>query len=206
MEDYYKILGVAKTATPDEIKKGYLKLARDNHPDRFRDPEERAEADRRFQLITEAYNQLRDERLRREYDRTLDRKVRPPEEEARLYFKNGELREQSKEYDNALKLYYEAMRLQPDNLEYILAAGRVLAMDKGKQRQLAELLEGTIQKHPDAPEPHIELGNLYMRSGMFLRAKRVYENALKLMPHHPELKRKAAEAAAAEKSKPARGR
>lgn len=206
MEDYYKILGVAKTAAPDEIKKAYLKLARDNHPDRFRDPEERSEADRRFQLITEAYNQLRDDRLRQEYDRTLDRKVRPPEEEARLYFKNGELQEQSKEYQNALKFYYEAMRLQPDNLDYLLAAGRILAMDKAKHRQLAELLEGAMQKYPEAPEPHIELGNLYMRSGMFLRAKRVYDNALKLMPNHPELKRKSAEAAAAEKSKPGRGR
>lgn len=206
MEDYYRILSVAKTATPEEIKKAYLKLARDNHPDRFRDPEERAQADRRFQLITEAYNQLRDDRLRREYDRTLDRKVRPPEEEARLYFKNGELREQSKEYENALKFYYEAMRLQPDNLDYILAAGRILAMDKGKQRQLAELLEAAIQKHPDAPDPHLALGSLYMRSGMFTRAKRVYDNALKLMPQNPELKRKAVEAAAAEKAKPARSK
>jgi curved DNA-binding protein CbpA len=206
MEDYYKILGVGKTASPDEVKKAYLKLARDNHPDRFRDPEQRSAADRQFQLITEAYNQLRDDRLRREYDRTLDRKVRPPEEEARLYFKNAELQEQSREYGNALKFYYEAMRLQPDNLEYVLAAGRILALDKSKQRQLAELLETAMQKHPDAPEPHIDLGNLYMRSGMFMRAKRVYDNALKLMPHDPELKRKAAEAAAAEKSKSSRGR
>jgi curved DNA-binding protein CbpA len=206
MEDYYKILSVGKTATADEVKKAYLKLARDNHPDRFRDPEERALADRQFQLITEAYNQLRDDRLRREYDRTLDRKVRPPEEEARLYFKNGGLQEQSREYGNALKFYYEAMRLQPDNLDYVLAAARILAMDKAKHRQLAELLESAMQRHPDAPEPHIELGNLYMRSGMFMRAKRVYDNALKLMPNHPELKRKAAEAATAEKSKPTRGR
>lgn len=206
IDDYYKILGVAKTASADDVKKAYLKLARDNHPDRFRDPEERARADRQFQLITEAYNQLRDDRLRREYDRSLDRKVRPPEEEARLYLKNGELQEQSKEYGNALKFYYEAMRLQPDNLEYLLAAARILAMDKAKQRQLAELLEGAMEKHPDAPEPHLELGKLYMRSGMFTRARRVYENALNLMPHHSELKRRAAEAAAAEKSKPARGR
>ena len=206
MEDYYRILGVAKTATPDEVKRAYLKLARDNHPDRFRDPDERAEADRKFQLITEAYNQLRDDRLRREYDKTLDRKVRPPDEEARLYFKNGELREQSKDWDNALKFYYEAMRLQPDNLDYVLAAGRILAMDKGKQRQAAELLESAIQKHPSSPEPHLDLGNLYMRTGMVTRAKRVFENALKVIPHHPELKRKAAEVAAAEKTKSGRSR
>jgi curved DNA-binding protein CbpA len=202
--EYYKILGVAKTATPDEIKKAYLKLARENHPDRFRDPTERAEADSRFQLITEAYNHLRDDKLRREYDRSLDRKVRPPDEEARLYFKNGEFREQSKDWENALKLYYEAMRLQPDNLEYIVAAGRVLAMDKSKQRQASELFERAIEKDPKAPEPYLQLGALFMRSKMFLRAKRVYENALKQIPHHPDLKRQLAESEAAEKK--SRGR
>lgn len=204
--DYYAILGIAKTARPEEIKKAYLQLARDNHPDRIRDPALKAEADRKFQLITEAYNQLRDETARREYDRTLDRKVRTPEEEARLFFKNGELQEQSREYTNALKYYYEAMRLQPDKLEYVVAAGRILSLDKAKQRQAAELYEQTIVKHPDSPEPRLELGALYMRTGMYLRAKRVYETALQQFPNHPELKRKLAEAIAAEKKGPARGR
>ena len=68
-DDYYKILGVAKTASAGEIKKAYLQLARDNHPDRFKDPAERDEAGQRFQLITEAFNQLRDEKNRKEYDK-----------------------------------------------------------------------------------------------------------------------------------------
>jgi DnaJ-class molecular chaperone len=200
--DYYQILGIARTSTAEEIRSAYKKLARDNHPDRFRDAAEKAEADRRFQLITEAYNHLRDERLRREYDRSLDRKVRTPEEEARLFFKNAELRQQSKDYENALKFYYEAMRLQPENLDYALAAGRILAMDKTKQRQAAELFEQAINRHPKAPEAHLELGSLFMRTGMFLRAKRVYENALRQLPHHPDLKRKLAEADTAEKNRP----
>ena len=204
--DYYAILGIAKTASPDEIKKAYQRLARDNHPDRIRDPEQKAEADRRFQLITEAYNQLRDEKARREYDRTLDRKVRTPEEEARLFFKNGELQEQSREYENALRYYYEAMRLQPEKLEYMIAAGRILSIDKAKQRQAAELYEQAMAKHPASPEPCLELGALYMRSGMHQRAKRVYETAMKQFPHHPDLKRKLAEAVAAEKKGVARGR
>ena len=204
--DYYAILGIARSARPEEIKKAYLQLARDNHPDRVRDPAQKAEADRRFQLITEAYNQLRDETLRREYDRSLERKMRTPEEEARLFFKNAELQEQSREYTNALKYYYEAMRLVPDKLEYMLAAGRILSLDKAKQRQAAELYEQAIAKHPDSPEPCLALGELYGRSGMHLRAKRVYETALQQFPHHPELRRKLAEAVAAEKKGPPRGR
>jgi curved DNA-binding protein CbpA len=200
-EDYYRVLGISKTSTPDEVKKAYLRLARENHPDRFRDPAERADADRRFQLITEAYNQLRDDKQRREYDRNLDKKTRTPEEEARLYYKNGELREQSRDYEYALKLYYEAMRLKPEIMDYAMGAARIMSMDRSKQRQAAELYEQIIQKHPASPEPHLELGNLFMRSGMFLRAKRVFETAAKQFPQHPDLKRKVAEAVAAEKAK-----
>jgi cytochrome c-type biogenesis protein CcmH/NrfG len=105
-----------------------------------------------------------------------------------------------------LKYYYEAMRLQPEKLEYMLAAGRILSLDKSKQRQAADLYEQAMAKHPASPEPCLELGQLYMRSGMYLRAKRVYETAMKQFPHHPDLKKRLAEAVAAEKKGPPRGR
>lgn len=192
-DDYYKVLRVAKTASVGEIKKAYLQLARENHPDRFKESAEREEAGQRFQQITEAFNQLRDEKNRQEYDRSLTKVTKTPEEEARLYFKNGELQEQSREYENALKLYYEAMRLQPNNVDYILAAGRLMAKDKAKQRQAADLFNQAMQKDPTSPEPHLVLGELYSRTGMLVRAKRVYENALRQLPNHPELKRRFAQ-------------
>ena len=187
-DDFYKILRVAKTASAGEIQKAYRELARENHPDRFTDTAEREQAGQRFQEITEAFNQLRDEKSRQEYDKSLTKVTKTPEEEARLYFTNGELREQSQEYDTALKLYYEAMRLQPNNADYILAAGRLMAKDKTKQRQAADLFNQAMQKDPNSPEPHLALGELYSRTGMLVRAKRVYENALKQLPNHPELK------------------
>ena len=52
MKDYYAILGVAKTATPDEIKKAYRKLASQHHPDKGGDTA-------RFQEIEEAYRVLK---------------------------------------------------------------------------------------------------------------------------------------------------
>jgi molecular chaperone DnaJ len=79
-KDFYAALGVSKSATADEIKKSYRKLARDLHPDK--NPGN-AEAERKFKDVSEAYGVLSDERKRREYD------------EARSLFGAGAFRRQA---------------------------------------------------------------------------------------------------------------
>ncbi len=64
-KDYYKVLGVAPTASDDEIKKAFRRLARKHHPDISK----AADASARMQDINEAYEVLRDKEKRAAYDR-----------------------------------------------------------------------------------------------------------------------------------------
>src|SRR5215475_12106171 len=63
--DYYKILGVDKNASAEDIKKAYRKLARQHHPDL--NPNDK-EAHKRFQQINEANEVLSDPEKRKKYD------------------------------------------------------------------------------------------------------------------------------------------
>ena len=63
-KDYYKILGISKTADKDEIRKSYRKLARKYHPDVSKE----SNAEARFKEVNEAYEVLSDTAKRSEYD------------------------------------------------------------------------------------------------------------------------------------------
>ena len=65
-KDFYEILGVSKSSTPDEIKKAYRKVAMQYHPDR--NPGDKA-AEEKFKEAAEAYEILSDADKRAQYDR-----------------------------------------------------------------------------------------------------------------------------------------
>jgi len=76
-KDFYKVLGVDKTAAADEIKKKYRALARDLHPDKTKGDSAKEE---KFKAVSEAYEILSDAKKRAEYD------------EARSLFERGGFR------------------------------------------------------------------------------------------------------------------
>ena len=65
-QDYYELLGVSRTASADDLKKAFRKLAMQHHPDRNRDDKE---AEKRFKNINHAYDILKDPEKRAAYDR-----------------------------------------------------------------------------------------------------------------------------------------
>jgi DnaJ-class molecular chaperone len=65
-KDYYRILGVPRNASAQEIKKAYRKLAMQYHPDR--NPGKEQQANEKFKEINEAYGVLGDPKKKKQYD------------------------------------------------------------------------------------------------------------------------------------------
>jgi len=93
-KDYYAILGVARDAGPDDIKKAYRKLARKYHPDVSKEPG----AEEKFKEIGEAYETLKDPEKRAAYDRLgryqSGQEFRPPpdwERQFHTHFEPGDV-------------------------------------------------------------------------------------------------------------------
>ena len=71
-KDYYSALGLERTATEDEVRKAYRKLARKYHPDVSKEPD----AEARMRELNEAHDVLRDKEKRAAYDQLADRVAR----------------------------------------------------------------------------------------------------------------------------------
>uniref|UniRef100_A0A663EN08 DnaJ heat shock protein family (Hsp40) member B8 n=1 Tax=Aquila chrysaetos chrysaetos TaxID=223781 RepID=A0A663EN08_AQUCH len=69
MVDYYKVLGLQKSASQDDVKKSYRKLALKWHPDK--NPSNKVEAEKQFKAVAEAYEVLSDPQKRLLYDRSV---------------------------------------------------------------------------------------------------------------------------------------
>jgi len=68
-EDYYKVLGISKSATEKEIQKAYRKLAKKYHPDLQKTESAKKTAEANFKKVEEAYAVLKDEKKKETYDR-----------------------------------------------------------------------------------------------------------------------------------------
>jgi len=78
-KDYYKILGIGKHASQQEIKKAFRKLALELHPDKIKGEDEKKAAEVKFRDVGESYEALSDPEKRVKYDSGEDIQIQQPQ-------------------------------------------------------------------------------------------------------------------------------
>ena len=183
---YYEALGVEPTASAEEIRRAFRKLAKTFHPDNF-DGEARVRAEKRFQAITEAFNVLNRPNMREKYDREasrsstsaagMDRKeiARRLAAVGAKAYKNGKLAEAAEQLRLALDHDPELARA---NYFMGLTLGRL----PGRERDALRHLESASRLEPNNTVMKAEAASAYLASGMSSRAERLAQEVLALDP------------------------
>jgi curved DNA-binding protein CbpA len=193
--DFYELLGVAKNASAGDIKTAYMRLARERHPDRFRDNVEKERAQEFFKELTEAFNTLSNEKSRRSYDESLAKPVATtPAELGARSFADGQRLYQQGAVIESIEQFRAALYHLPEDARVHAALGRALLRTKEGARDGVAALEKAVQLQPRQAEWHAEIAAALLAQGMKLRARKYAEKALELAPNLPEARRAATDA------------
>lgn len=180
--NYYEILGVDRSASEQEIRDRFRRLARENHPDRYRGPD-KADAERKFQTLTEAVNVLTNETKRRQHDSELAAGLGKATVDftqiARAYLQKG-----VKAYkENNLPAAYENFDLAAKHNPQDAKAFHYLALTAARipayTRQAVQAIETALQREPMNAVFLKDAGLLCKRAGLVAKAERYLEESLK---------------------------
>lgn len=181
MENYYTILGLSVNATAGEIKQAYMQLARRLHPDRVQDEAERKKANEEFSRVTAAYRTLSDEKLKADYDRSLDKSGKPQTNTLEIQAKNSFLRGLAflKQNDpwRAVNLLRIACRYHPQPI-YLSYLGLALVYTKQYQAEGFDKLKEAARQLMFNSIVHVNLGLAYEYAGNREEALRSFSEAL----------------------------
>jgi len=188
--NYYDVLGVDRSASEQEIREHFRKLARENHPDRYKGTD-KAESERKFQTLTEAVNVLTNPTRRKQHDAELSSGVSKTSADfgqvAKVYlakgvkaFKEGDVRAAYENFDMAVKHNPNDAKA----FHYLaLAASRIPAY----ARQAVQAIETAVQRDPVNAVFLKDAGLICKRAGMVAKAERYLNEALKWDPTSLEI-------------------
>ena len=181
-KDLYVILGVPRTATPDQIRQRFRELARTSHPDRFRG-EARRQAEDEFQQVTEAFNVLSNPERRRQLDMELARpdatsSAGDAQKVARVHLQAGIRLYRERSFIQAAESFDRATKADPQNAQ---AWHHLAQACSHHRRYLAQALAAVVKAcELEAMNPtYLKLaGKLHATAGLFDRAEWYYNQAL----------------------------
>jgi curved DNA-binding protein CbpA len=184
-KSFYEILGIANNARSAEIQQVYRKLVMENHPDRFKDPREKAAAEEKLKDITEAYNTLSNGKLRLDYDK-LTTTARAPEKspqekakelfaEATDYYKKGDMKA-------AQSLFAFIIKSDPENSTAKFFLGMTKLHAPLTRVDGAKEIEAALKLDPYHPAWFLDYAKMLRLFGQELRAGKIVEEGLRANP------------------------
>lgn len=179
--NYYEVLGIERTASEEEIREKFRRLAREQHPDRYKGTD-KAEAERRFQNLTEAMNVLTNPARRKLHDAEMQsvtsKSITDPAQVAKVYLAHGVKAYKENDFPAAVENFDMAVKHNPQDARayhYLaLAAAKVPSM----ARQAIQAIETAVQKEPYNPVFLKDAGMMCRRAGLLIKAERYLEEAL----------------------------
>lgn len=197
MDDFYGILGVARSANRREIKQRFLELAREGHPDRFQGAD-KVRAEKEFQAITEAFNVLSDPVRRRQHDLELDRpsveaKRTDPAQLLRTYLNRGIRAYKQKNYIEAAHYFRLATETQPQNAQAWHHLALTAVQEDRWLLKAQEAIEQACRLDPRNATYHKLAGKIFAKSGVVPKAREYYNRALSVGEPDASVRRALAE-------------
>jgi len=194
---HYQLLGVTPAADPNTIKRAYIALAKEYHPDLFFRPgfaDLQDTVNSIFIHVSEAYATLQNASARAEYDREVLRltapagRVKAPPEDSGLakeQFTKGLALLNSGDIWSAIESLRWAVNLAPRNPRYHSWLGVSLMRTKKRLHEAEEHCKTAIALDYNNAQYYVHLGQVYRTGHLFDKAKKQFETALRLDPKHP---------------------
>lgn len=192
--NYYEILGVEPDCSAADIRKSFRQLAGEFHPDRFSGMD-RERAEKRFQSITEAFNVLRSQASREQYDSELSPsreknvQVMSREEIARKYSAKGAQLYRQGDLNGAREALQRAIDHDPQQAKAHFFLGQILMKLPGKARDGVRRLEEASRLEPQNLIMKTELASAYAGIRLFSRAERLASEILGFDPGNERIVR-----------------
>jgi DnaJ-class molecular chaperone len=191
--DYYGLLGVSRDASEAEIRERFRTLAREAHPDRA-PASRKAEAEAKFQELTEAVNVLTSPERRKAYDFDLAASTGAADGDpvAQNYLGQGIAAYKERRFAEAAGNFGLAVTHNPKDVKaqhYLgLASARA-----GDARAAVKAIEAALAIEPHNGSLLKDAGAIFRQAGLLLKAEKAYQEALRWDPSAAGEARKALE-------------
>ncbi len=182
--DYYVLLGVARDASAAEIRERFRSLARGAHPDRA-PAARKAEAESKFQELTEAVNVLTSPERRRAYDFDLAAARSAPEvggdAVTQNYISQGIAAYKDRKFTEAAGNFQLATGRNPRDVkaQHYLGLASARARD---MRTAVKAIEAALAIEPHNGTMLKDAGAIFRQAGLLLKAEKAYQEALRWDP------------------------